>query len=223
MPSPAKREARQFRRHRIRSIFESAPNVGPRESSLYLPYYSEPEVPLGLPTPRRQTEPYHPAPSSSTFDIPQTGFFDTQAHTDIWDEVFDSAAHTTKGRVESHQQTRKRLVSASVLQLNVPVALADTRVFGLVDRAMKSEIWSKVRFFSWPFRHQRFFHGVSRHRARLASQLVFPLSFYPFPYRDLSSVLTVSPPTVCSDWRRPVIQSTVELIPSTSAFILSRL
>ena len=134
----------RHRRHRARSIFLSAPNVGPRESSLYLPPTTEPEFASGLPTQRPQTEPNVGA-GSSTFDIPQTAFFDTQAHTGIWDELFDSAAHTTKARVDAHQQSRKRLVSSSVLGLNMPAAIADSRVGALMDRALRSEIWSKVR------------------------------------------------------------------------------
>ncbi len=135
-----RRERGRARRGRPSSVYSTAPSVGPRESSLYLPAGGSNDP---LPIPYRHSL---SQASQSTFDIPQYAFFNTQAHTEIWDELFVSARHTTKARVDEYQQARRKLTSATVLGLSM--SDTDKRLEeGMAERAMKSEIWTKVGLF----------------------------------------------------------------------------
>ena len=150
LDSPSERQERtKTRRQRPRSVFLTPPDVGPRESSLYPPvgeiepsYSSLPSFPLHH---------CHPPATNLEFDIPEYAFFNTQAHADIWEELFVSAHHTTKARIAEHQQQRQRLTSASVLGLTMPDTPRLVREQGM-ERAMKSEIWVKVSFKLFFFR-----------------------------------------------------------------------
>ena len=123
--------------HRARSVYTIPPNVLPRGSSLYLPTEStDPikDIPLALPNRKEFPD--------NTFTTPAVvqdyGYFDTRAHTDIWDELFVSAYQTTKTRSEGYQ------LSSSAFSFGQTMS-ADSSDEESV-RAIKPEIHIKVNF-----------------------------------------------------------------------------
>lgn len=175
IPTIQRRKRIKTRRVRPHSTYSTAPGIGARDSSLYLP-------------PAGSESPFNPPPalpfrhsflseSTSTHDIPEYGFFDTQAHREIWEELFASANHTTRGRVERYQQERERLTSASVLGLTMPGS--DELLHGEgMERAMRSEIWIKVGLnfsFLITFNPRHWMAGVA-----------VSLAGWPFPITSLS-------------------------------------
>jgi len=144
-PIPTLRRQTRTRRPRPRSVYSSPPNVAPRESSLYLPADgSNSPYNTSVTFPARHS---YPPASASCFNIPQYAFFDTQAHIDIWEELFVSAHHTTKARVQRDQKERNRLTSAIVLGSTMPGEESKLLEKALKGLGMRSEIWSKVGFF----------------------------------------------------------------------------